>query len=247
MRRNRATAERAASPVSSIVISVLLHAGLIAVLFLSFSKKLDIVPDAAIVPVDLVTLADQTNVAPMVKKEDLTPPDVHEQEPEPTPEVAPPKFDVAPEAKPVPEKKPEKKTDAEKFDINDIEKLLAKKKPANAKVGDRTVQGVGAGTAMTADLRSLLRSQINRCWRRPDFGPNPARLVVQFRLYLGRDGKVAQPPELVSQQGDSYMRAAADTARRAIYGCAPYQLPPDKYNLWRDSVVTFTPQDPYNQ
>ena len=90
-----------------------------------------------------------------------------------------------------------------------------------------------------------MRSEINRCWRRPDFGPNPERLVVQYRLFLNRDGTVAQPPQLTSASGDNYMRAAAESASRAIYACQPYKLPPDKYNLWRDSVVTFTPQDSY--
>jgi hypothetical protein len=247
MRRNRATAERAA-PRLGIVFSILLHAGLVVALFVSFSKKLDIPTDAvSIVPVDLVTVADKNNVAPTVKKEDLTPPDVKEQEPEPVPDVAPPKFEVAPDAKPKPEK--EKKTDADKFDINDIEKLLAKKKPANAKVAQRTVQGVGAGTAMTVDLITMLQSEINRCWTRPEYGPHPERLIVRYELFLNRDGSVAQAPRLTPDSaaavaGDPYMRAAADAGRRAIYQCAPYRLPAEKYNLWRDIVFTFDPRSP---
>lgn len=245
MRRNRATAERAA-PRLGILISILLHAGLVVALFVSFSKKLDMPSEAvSIVPIDLVTVADQNNVAPTVKKEDVTPPDVKEQEPEPTPDVAPPKFDITPDAKPKPEKKPE----AEKFDINDIEKLLAKKKPANAKVAQRTVQGMGAGTAMTVDLITMLQSEINRCWTRPEYGPHPERLIVRYELFLNRDGSVAQAPRLTPDSaaavaGDAYMRAAADAGRRAIYQCAPYRLPAEKYNLWRDIVFTFDPRSP---
>lgn len=201
----------------------------------------------SMVPVDLVTVADQNNVAPTVKKEDLTPPDVKEQEPEPTPDVAPPKLDIAPDVQPKP--KPEKKTDTEKFDINDIQKLLAKKKPANAKVAQRTVQGMGAGTAMTVDLITLLQSEINRCWTRPDYGPHPERLIVRYELFLNRDGSVAQAPKLMPESAgaassDPYMRAAADAGRRAIYQCAPYRLPADRYNLWRDIVFTFDPRSP---
>ncbi len=245
MQRNRATAERAASPLSSIVVSVLIHAVLVVALFFSFSKKLDMPGDVtAIVPVDLVTVADQNNVAPTVKP-DNSPPAVKEQAPPPTPDVAPPKFDVAPDAKP----KPEKKTDAEKFDINDIEKVLAKKKPANAKVAQRTVQGLGVGTAMTVDLITMLQSEINRCWTRPDYGPHPERLLVRYELFLNRDGSVAQAPKLTSESaaavaGDPYMRAAADSGRRAIYQCAPYRLPADRYNVWRDIVFTFDPRSP---
>jgi len=38
------------------------------------------------------------------------------------------------------------------------------------------------------------------------------------------------------------MRAAVDAARRAIYTCAPYKLPADKYNVWRDITVDFDPR-----
>lgn len=230
-------------------MSILLHAGLIAVLFVSFSKKLDIPSEAvSVVPVDLVTVADKTNVAPTVKQEEIKPPEVKDVEPAPTPDIAPPQFEVAPDAKP----KPEKKTDAEKFDINDIEKLLAKKKPANAKVAQRTIQGVGAGTAMTADLISILQSEINRCWSVPDVGPHPERLIVKFHLYLARDGNVAQAPQLMPETvaavaGDPFMRAAAEAARRAIYACAPYRLPADRYAQWRDIVFTFDPRDRLGQ
>ena len=43
--------------------------------------------------------------------------------------------------------------------------------------------------------------------------------------------------------GNPFMRAAADAARRAIFVCAPYKLPPDRFADWRDSVVQFDPRD----
>jgi hypothetical protein len=105
---------------------------------------------------------------------------------------------------------------------------------------------------MTADLVAILQSQINRCWRRPDYGPHPERLIVRFELFLNRDGSVAQAPQLTQDTAaavasDPYMRAAADSGRRAIYECAPYRLPADKYNLWRDIVFTFDPRSPVDQ
>jgi outer membrane biosynthesis protein TonB len=246
MARNSPTAERAVSAggiVLSVAVTVAFHLGLFVILFLSFSKRIDIPLDGVpIVPVDLVTLADSTNVAPTVKA-DNTPPDVKEQAPPPTPEVAPPKIDIAPEAKP----KPKPQSDAEKFDINDIEKLLSRKKPANAKVAQRTVEAVGAGTAMTADLASLLQSLIYRCWSPPVGSPHPERLIVRYELFLNRDGSVARAPQLTPESAaavasDPYMAAAAGAARRAIYTCAPYRLPADKYVYWRDVIFTFDPR-----
>lgn len=219
----------------------MLHLGLVVALFVSFSKKLDI-PDNAIpiVPVDLVTVGDENNVKPTVKP-DNTPPDVEDQQPTPAPDVAPPKFDVAPDAKP----EPKKKTDAEKFDINDIEKLLAKKKPANAQVAARTVQGVGAGTAMTADLQTVLASQIYRCWSPPTGAVNAGALIVTYDIYLDRGGNVTGEPKLLSAGApfNTPRDAANQAAYRAIKACQPYKLPANRYVEWRHFSFNFNPRD----
>lgn len=261
MTRSRPTAERAA-PRLGAFFSIALHGALIAVLFVSFSRKLDLPSDTTpMVPVDLVTLSDKTNIAPMVKAEPVKPepakaPEAPTVTP-PTPdEVAPPKFEVAPDAKPAPKEKPKpetkpqpepkKETKADKFDINDIEKLLSKKKPANAKAGTRDIQGVGAQTGMTADLAALLQSQIYRCWSPPTGVPHAERLIVKYDVFLNRDGSVAQPPQLAPETAaaaasDPYMAAAVGAARRAIYTCSPYKLPAERYAIWRNFTFRFDP------
>lgn len=245
--RNRPTAERAA-PRLGILASIALHVGLVVVLFVSFSKKIDLPLDSTpMVPVDLVTLSDQTNIAPMQKQEEAPqPPTPADAEPTPPQEVAPPKFELAPDVKPQPKPK-EKPQDKAKFDINDIEKLLAKKKPSNAKVGSRDIKGVGAQTGMTADLAAILQSQIYRCWSPPTGTPHPERLIVKYDVFLNRDGSVAQPPQLAPETasaaaGDPYMTAAVGAARRAIYTCSPYKLPADRYAQWRNFTFVFDPR-----
>jgi colicin import membrane protein len=42
---------------------------------------------------------------------------------------------------------------------------------------------------------------------------------------------------------DPTFRAVAESARRAVDRCSPLQLPPDKYSLWRDIVMSFYPED----
>jgi len=237
--RNRATAERAGPHVVVVIlISIVLHLGLVAAFFVSFSKKLDIPADSvSVVPVDLVTVGEKTNIAPMVKKEDVAPPDVKDIEPTPTPDVAPPKFEVAPDAKPEP-KKPEAK-----FDINDIEKLLAHKKPINARVGPQTFAGVGAGTALTADLASVLFSQIQRCWTPPTGAVNAEKLVVVYEIYLDKTGTVSGDPKLLSEGAplNTPRDAANQAAFRAIKMCQPYKLPANRYNEWRHFSFRFDP------
>ena len=246
--RNRATADRL-TPRFGLVGSLVLHAGIIAVTFFTWTHRLDIVDQSTpIVPVDLVTLADKTNIAPMVKEE--LPPITEQPTPAPLPAILqPPKFEVAPEAKPVPVQKQAPKQEA--FDINNIQAMLDKRlaaAPKNAKTGSRNVQGIGDQSAMTADLRTLLQSEIYRCWSPPVGAPHPERLIVSYELFLNRDGSVAQPPQLTADSssvaaGDPYMRAAAEAARRAISSCAPYQFPVDRDNPGHDVTFVFDPRD----
>ena len=113
--------------------------------------------------------------------------------------------------------------------------------PASAKVGSRDVKGIGDRSAMTADLKDMLASQIRSCWTPPDGVPNAANLTVSFELFLNPDGSVAQPPHLQAESTGQYARAATEAARRAIYTCAPYHLPQDRYEQWRDVVFNFNP------
>ena len=250
--RNSATADRQA-PRVGLVGSLALHAGIILVTFFTWAHRLDIIDQSSpIVPVDLVTLADKTNVAPMVKEE-VRPIDEQPVAPALPVSIEPPKFEVAPEAKPAPVQKPAPKP--ETFDINNIQALLAKRQaasPKNAKVGSQNVKGIGDQSAMTADLRSMLQSEIYRCWSPPVGAPHPERLIVSYELFLNRDGSVARPPQLTADSStaaasDPYMRASAEAARRAIYTCAPYKLPADRYNQWHDVTFVFDPRDMMGQ
>ncbi len=238
--RSRATAERAA-PRLGIIASIALHVGLVVALFVSFSKKLDLpMQETPMVPVDLVTVADKTNIAPQVKPDNTPPPDVPMTQPTP-PEVAPPKIDVAPEeAKPTPKKAEEKK-----FNINDIEKILSQKKFAQAKTGQRNITGVGAQNALTADLQTMLASQIYRCWSPPVGAVNAQDLVVAYDIYLDRGGNVADKPKLLSEDAPAGTprRAANEAANRAIFACAPYKLPANRYAEWRHFSFRFNPRD----
>ncbi|HEY2539140.1 MAG TPA: energy transducer TonB, partial [Stellaceae bacterium] len=61
------------------------------------------------------------------------------------------------------------------------------------------------------------------------------------------DGNVQQAT--IVDQGraaaDPFFRAAAESARRAFFNplCRPLRLPPDKYELWKDMTVAFSPKD----
>ncbi len=159
-----------------------------------------------------------------------------------------------PKLKPQPAKPDTKKT----FNVDNVLALLNHVAPAassapNTRIADRNVKGFGAQNAMTADLEDALRSQIKPCWSPPVGAPHPEQLVVNFDLFLNPDGSVAQPPQLAADSASAaasnpYVQAAAEAARRAIYTCAPYKLPADKYADWREiNPFTFDPRQMVGQ
>jgi len=269
------------SPVGFIG-SALIHAGIIGATLFTFAHKL-VIPDESppVVPVDLVTIAEKTNVRAAVKMPPKVQPKEEEQPvqpPKPEKSEAPPQQEQqaetpppppeptvepikAPPPPPLPVPKTKPQTEApqkkEKFDINNIMALLDKRAPAeksapNVRAADRIIKGIGAQTAMTADLQDAMLSQIRDCWSPPVGAPHPEELVVEFELFLNPDGSVAQPPQLsaASQSAvghDSYTRAAAEAARRAIYTCAPYKLPANRYSDWRDITLNFDPRQMMGQ
>jgi len=242
-----------------IIASAVLHGLLIGAMFFTFQHKLDIIDESSpVVPVDIVTLAAKTNVMASVRQQPkIEPPKVVPQPPPPvTPPTPPPDAEPAPveNVKPIPappKPKTETKPQEKKFDVDNVLALLNKVAPAqnqtNARVADRDVKGIGAQNAMTADLQSLLLSEIRACWNPPVGAPNPEDLIVDFDVWLNPDGSVARPPQLLVQSSasasDPYFRAAAEAARRAIYTCAPYKLPADRYSQWREiSDFRFDPR-----
>jgi hypothetical protein len=149
--------------------------------------------------------------------------------------------------KPVDKPKPTRK--AMQQDFNDLlNKLTTQDKPVKtAKTGPRAIQGVGAGNQMTADLADALKSQIYRCWSKPEgYAADRANdLVVEFDLELGPDGRVIRADSMSVNPGNPsrYNYAAGIAARNAIYQCQPYRLPAERYPQWRQiNPMRFDPR-----
>jgi hypothetical protein len=132
--------------------------------------------------------------------------------------------------------------------LADILKQWTAPQQQHGRVAATAHRGFGAQDANTMDLRDALKNAIEQCWNPPAGAPHPEQLIVQFHLMLNSDGSVSGTPQLTAESnaaaaGNPFMRAAADAARRAIYVCSPYKLPPDRYSDWRDSIVNFDPRD----
>lgn len=252
----------ARGPHAGLALSLLLHAALISATYFTWSRMLNVSEESHAVPVDLITVARQTNVQAM------SPPPEPQKIEIPVPQLEAPALPQFAEVEPAPEPplpqfkiEPQKKTQQQNAETKqkqngqDFAALLNKltappKSQPNTKVGPRSVQGIGAANAMTADLADALKSQIYQCWSPPVGAPNANDLVVDFDLRLNPDGTVASAssPSLSNGNPNPYNRAAASAGEAAIFKCQPYKLPADRYSQWAEiNPLRFDPRQMMNQ
>lgn len=208
----------------------------------------------------------KVQTAPEPKKEQ---PKVVEEAPPPPPE--PKKEEKKVEEKPKePEKKKEakkpeekKKPKASEDDLMAVlksvketaqkqEKTEEQKAPSNEDNSESSKKALSnqynPGLPLSMSEKDAIRSQIAKCWNVPAGAKDAHELIVVLRVQLEQDGTVTNV-ELASSSksryaSDTFFRAAADSALRAVRQCSPLEnLPPDKYQTWRDIELTFDPKE----
>jgi hypothetical protein len=213
--------------VAGVTCSIILHAALVLSGIVIVPKLMPEPAPMVILPVDLLTIADTTNVKPVAEEKpkdvekaeetaDKTPPPppaaAPEAKPEPVPEVIPDAKKPEPEkpkeaAKPAPEaKKPEKMADA----LDSILKAVPDKK-ASKNQADRTTsaslkdvqdaarKGAGDNQRMTITIADSIRSQLmsRGCWTDKDDMPDAKRLHATIRVRFERGGRLMGDPKLI--------------------------------------------------
>jgi colicin import membrane protein len=206
--------------------------------------KPEAVKEAAPKPPDeTATLAD---AKPDKPKDDKAKPDTKTAEKKAAPQKTA-------DAKPKPAKPAPKKRD---FNADRIAALLNKipdaADEATSVVPDdgppaKKVKGQTNGTEMTMSVSEIdaLRARIAQCWSPPPGGLGAEQIVIKLRLKLNEDGTLVGYPTVANSDSSPFFRAAADSAVRAVYQCQPYELPSEKYALWRDMILNFDPSDMY--
>lgn len=101
------------------------------------------------------------------------------------------------------------------------------------------------GAKLTMSEEDALRRQLEGCWNVP-FGAKEAEsLRVEIFMVINPDRTLreARIVDMGRYQSDSFFRAAADSAMRAVRNpnCSPFELPSDKYDVWKTTTVTFDP------
>ncbi len=82
--------------------------------------------------------------------------------------------------------------------------------------------------ANTASLRDALSQKLSGCWTFPSGAKGVRDMRVTVRIWLRQDGKLARAPEYIGVRGlddpdNAFFRTFAESARRAVVLCEPYQ------------------------
>ena len=239
-----------------------------------FPRNTGIIPTALtveIVPIKDITNLKPSK-KPIKKEEKKAEPPKPEKKVQATKkEVAKPVEKVDPLPLPTPEKKkpekkkPEKKkpeATPKKEEEDDFAVLLDKlKKEATDKPKEKKKPEKKKETAsksksesydptipLSISERDNIRQQFIRCWRMPAGAYNDYSLSVKVRVLVNQDGSVREvglvPNQVSRYQSDTFFRAAADSAIRAVYDCSPLKnLPQNKYDTWKDMELNFDPKE----
>ena len=193
------------------------------------------------------------------------PPPLPAEKPAPPPPPAKPAVEAA-AAKPTAERphqmaRLEARAESQKYDPGQFDALLknlaAQDEPASSDTTPQPLRAASGrasaqphaplGEQLSASEMDMVREQLARCWNIPAGARDAKDLVVEIRVVVMPDGMVQQAM-IVDQAraaADPFFRAAAESARRAFFNplCRPLRLPPEKYEVWKDMVVDFSPKD----
>jgi outer membrane biosynthesis protein TonB len=194
-------------------------------------------------------------VAPQPKKPQAKPqPKVPEKKPQPK----------TPDKKPQPQKKPENKNEPQLANplksllasVDALEKEGEKSETATIKEGTQVANmGIEGGTAgsyfseLSISELDALAGQLRACWNLDPGAMGIEDMIVEIKVELNQEGKPVRVDiqNTARYSTDSHFRSVADSARRAVYVCAPYKILSekyaDKYDKWRILRLRFNPVD----
>jgi hypothetical protein len=195
-------------------------------------------------------------------REEFVPEAAAEAVPLPTPKPTPPK-----KREPAPKKKPElsaRQKLANKVKIrrnpkaprrfknlssvidkaikNETAPTPEPKKPVEKKVEKKPdfLAGIKRGRIGAASLRDALSQKLAGCWNFPVGAKGVEDLSVTILISLRRDGSLSRSPQYVdigSFDRNITLRTFAESAKRAVLRCGPYEAEATKlYELGEDSV-----------
>lgn len=199
-------------------------------------------------------------VAPQPKK-----PKAPKKKPTPPVPAAKPK----PKPKPKPEvKKEQKQPEKGKPQLaNPLKSLLASVDALEKEVGNTNQEATikegtevnnmgiegGTGGSYFSELSiseiDAIAGRLRACWNLDPGAMGIKDMIIEIRAFLNKDGSVRKVDIINTSRynSDAHFRSVADSARRAVYICAPYSIFADKYagkyDKWNTMLLRFNPLD----
>lgn len=199
-------------------------------------------------------------VAPQPKK-----PKAPKKKPTPPVPAAKPK----PKPKPKPEvKKEQKQPEKGKPQLaNPLKSLLASVDALEKEVGNTNQEATikegtevnnmgiegGTGGSYFSELSiseiDAIAGRLRACWSLDPGAMGIKDMIIEIRAFLNKDGSVRKVDIINTSRynSDAHFRSVADSARRAVYICAPYSIfadkYADKYDKWNTMLLRFNPLD----
>jgi hypothetical protein len=204
-------------------------------------------------------------------KPEPKPPEPKPEPPKPEPpKPEPPKAEPKPEPPkqkiveaPKPRAKPEPPKPDQKQLASDFDALLknltrqktaptpedaqpkAKQPPAQQQASSQPVAPLGS--QLTVSEKDLVIHQIEQCWNFDPGTKGAKDLLIDVHIDINPDRTVnnIRIVDTARMASDPFFRAAAESVIRAIKNpqCSPLKLPPDKYETWKSTDITFNPRD----
>lgn len=233
-------------PSPAILGSIALHAGVIALAFVTFDRRDELKPLVTAVPVTIVSdmviaAAPADNPAETPSEEDASTAPVPEAEPVPTPpEPVPP----VPTPKPTPTPRPAERTPPRTTPTPprptpprpaprreeptlDLDALAGAPRttPNRGRTPATGQQGSGSASQATGPQLAALGRQVTPYWNLNCDLPGMDDLTIRVRVNLDADGRVIGNPRLEQSRSDATWRAASDAMVRAVRAASPFDVP----------------------
>lgn len=197
--------------------------------------------------------------------------------PQPKKPKAPKKKPTAPvpaaKPKPKPKPKPEVKKEQKQPEkgkpqlANPLKSLLASVDALEKEVGNTNQEATikegtevnnmgiegGTGGSYFSELSiseiDAIAGRLRACWNLDPGAMGIKDMIIEIRAFLNKDGSVRKVDIINTSRynSDAHFRSVADSARRAVYICAPYSIfadkYADKYDKWNTMLLRFNPLD----
>ena len=114
---------------------------------------------------------------------------------------------------------------------------------ARGEPGEGGAPAAASGQSEIREMARYIQKKMASCWRLEPGARAPDEPVVEIRVSLDPDGAL-RSAEIVDTERferDSRFRSAAETAKRALFECQPFDLPPEHYEIWRNMSLGFHP------